>query len=121
MVDRVKRMSNISGRTTINVFDSEPIFARYSPLQLLEFMKVSPGLAESSYHNEIVVHEGSVNILKRPLDYTYKDTVTRALRSDDPVAIQKSRAEQLHNVEASIRCRTELFGPEQQKFVNFDY
>jgi hypothetical protein len=115
MTEAVKLMASVSGRTVVNIFDSHPLFLKNSPIQLLEYMQKCSNFPGDEFHDDVRIPEGSTKILRRPPDYTFKNSVTRAHRTDDPVAIQKSRAEQLHHVEACIR------GSLESKYVNYDY
>lgn len=121
----LKLMASVSGRTVINIFDSDRILRKYTPQSLINYARHSTASKAPDYNSDVRVPEGVLKILKRPADYTYKNTATRAYRPDDPIAHQKSRAEQLHNIEINLRRRNAQFSGSSfsvdQRFVNFEY
>lgn len=121
VVDNLKMMASVSGRTVINIFDSDPLLRRQSPQELIAYVHSCPTPIPEEYSSDVGVPEGHVRILKRPAEYTYKNTHTKAFRPDDPIAHQKSRAEQLHNIEINLRRRNAQLDTSAPRFVNFEY
>jgi hypothetical protein len=108
-------MASVSGRTVVNIFDSEPIFKKYSPMELMKFIAAFPLKDNQTYKPDVAVPVGALKIMKRPPEYTYKNTLIKAYRPDDPVLVQKNRSEQLHSIESNLRRRVYDY-----KFVNFE-
>lgn len=115
-IGQVKLMTMISGRPVINIFDLKPILISCSISTYCQYIN-NQQHSQSNIYSANPVPNGSIRILKRPAEYTYKCTVTKTLRPDDPFAIQKARSEQQHNIEENLRKSAFT----ERKYVNYEY
>lgn len=127
-VKRLREMAIVSGRTTVNIFDTEPLLKQYRTSHLISYLysrhsRESEEKGDShkppTQRQEAVTKQATVRVIKRPPDYTFKRTATRAYRPDDPLGMQRARADQQHHVEEALRRHADREGL-FPSFVNYD-